>query len=734
MSSVTRRLALAFGAFVFIGILGTILPAEFPAARLAAQILYGVPLAAWAVARLGRRRTPVDIPIVVALLAFVVVALASRDVQGSLEMLAGALAWAVLFWLMADVRSPATRGALAMGAGGAITAWLAIFAVRWTGEKVTWMTNGGGMPNLVESTQTLFWLTTNVVPVLVLLGIGVIAYLPRDRGSDLIRWPFMALAVLTVPMSGGRAGWLGLVVAGLALLVMRHSGRISVRPTRTVAIGAVMAFTAAALLTATVAGGRALDVSGLTSRLPLWGEALAILASDPLTGGGPGTYSWLRLEHVPEYQTPLAAILAHNVLLQTLADGGLLLLAGLALVVGAVLVSAFRARRTFTGSDHQALAVLIGFGAMSLLDDHSALPAVAAMAVTLASWVVSGSEHEAVAAPAPERSGTQERRRRLAMLAVAGVVAVVSVPAAARVDLARVEAHTGRAEALRGEYNRASEAFARAISLYPDRPNYHLSAALTLALEGRRDEARDQYRRASELAPADARAWGGLAALATSDEDRLDLARRAAEAPNLDPRFAFSYGDALLAAAEADALVAFARAVAKGPTTIVPLMDTSLDPRRVADEVLARLDQLAAEARTDPDQIRWDLALAGLVDADDLGPAWRAVRALQDGDMTAAQAAVDEAIADDPLSSRTWLAARAVAEHRCDDDAAASARALAALTPGGVSRGRAEPIYRSNDLAYREPGLASYQPVPPPYDAAALDWPAAFLDPPRCAS
>lgn len=734
MSGAAGRLGLVLGSFAYVGAFGTILPAEFPEVRIVAQLLFGLPLAAWGVVRLGRRRTALDLPIALALVLFLLVALFSRDVQGSFEMLAGALAWALLFWLMTDLRSPSARGSVAMGVVGALTAWLAVFAVRWGTEKVTWVANGGGMPNLVESSQTLFWLTTNVAPALTLLGLGFLGYLPRSPASRVLVMLFVAASIVTVPMSGGRAGWLGLLVVGIALPLLRGFERVSLRLDRRVAIAIGVAAVASILAVVTV-GGRALDASGLSARLPLWTEALSILAADPLTGGGPGTYSWLRLEHVEPYHSPVPAVLAHNVVLQTLADGGPLLFMALAIVVGAAARTAWRRRGHMPERDRRVTAVLIGFAAVSLLDDHSSLPAVAAMVVTLAAWLVVPSEARLQAAgEQPNRTHRWTGgRRRAALIAVVAVVAVVSIPAAWRVDVARAEAHAGRLLMLRGDFDAAIGSFGRAIDAYPARPNYHMSAGMALALDGQLDAARDRYRRATELAPADARGWGALAALATTDEDRLAFAYRAAAAPTSDPRYAYVLGEALAARGDAEAPVAFARAITRGPGTALALRDRgsgSADAGAAVDYAIENAPALGAEARIDHRRVRWDLALAAFAPDDDLPPAWRAVGALQRADLSAAEAALAEAIQTDRFATRTWEAAMAVARYRCDEEADRAAATLAGLSPGGSARPRGELVYRTSDLAYRETGLASYQPVLPPYDAALLTWPDAFVGEP----
>lgn len=722
------RGGLAFGAFAFVAIFGTILSAELPQWRIAAQVAFGLPLAAWAVLRLWRGRRPLDIPIAAALALFAVVALMARDVQGGLEMLGGAVAWALLFWAMSDIRSPTTRAAIALGVVSAVTAWLVVFAVRWIGEKVTWVANGGGVPNLVESTQTLLWLTTNVVPVLVLLGFAFLGYLPSRPASRLLTVLFAGASVVTVPMSGGRAGWLGLVAAGLTLFAFRVARRRTWRADlggRTAAVA--VAGVAAVVLVVVVAGGRALETSGISSRLPLWEQAVSILAADPLTGGGPGSYAWLRLEHVDPLAAPVPAVLAHNVPLQTLSDGGVLMFVGLSAVLAALAHAAWRRRSAMSTADRRTAAVLIGFGAVCLLDDHSSLPAIAAMAVTLAAWLVSPAATSPVTVPTVRRlpAGTVPA---VVTAVVAGAL-MLAVPAVWSADLARVQAASGRQAMLRGDYDAAAEAFDRAIVAYPERPNYHLSAGMAYALAGDVATADSRYRRATELAPADARGWGARAALAVDEDLRHDLAARAAAAPSRDPRYAFALGSLLMADDDSAASAAFARAVIRLPAVIAVIRTQAGDG--VADDVAEATANLLERAgmtnRAQGAYVLDELALADDDDVRSLPAAWDAVRLLRAGDREGAEAAAREAIEHARYAASTWEAARALAESECDEQAAEAAIVLATLSPGGRASYRDDLVYVASDLSYREPGLGSYQPIPPPFEGADLRWPDAFL-------
>jgi tetratricopeptide (TPR) repeat protein/O-antigen ligase len=715
------RIGLLVWSFAFVGVFGTLLPAASPEIRVVTQVLYGGSLALWAALRLGRARGPLDLPILVFLLSLLVASLLSRDMLGSLNMLGGGLAFALLFWLMADVRSATHRGSIALGVTGAITAWLVTFAIRWSLEKVDWVANGGGMPNLLESAQTLFWLTTNAVPMLTLVGLGFIGYLPRGAGSRVLSGAFIVASAITVPMSGGRAAWLGLGAAALVWYALRSGRARSVLTTRRILVAA--AAVAAIPFLVTALGVTGPYVTGLSARLPLWTEAVAIFAADPLSGGGPGTFAWLRLEHIPAYHVPVPAMLAHNVAIQTLADGGLLLLAGFALAAGWTLSVMWQRRHELSERDRRTVAVLVGFAVASLLDDHSSLPAITAMVVTLVAWVTTSPADD------PRPAG---RWHRAAMYAVVGLIAIVALPAVARVDLGRLDAAAGRAAITLGDVRGGGAAFSSAADWYPANAQYHLSLGLALAMDGRDDDARASYQRAADLAPGDARAWGGLAELAADESERRALLSIAAARPTSDPQFAYRLGAALEAEDRlVEAQQAYAHAVARLPSLILTLQPGTAPTSRsgVAEAALRTVQELGADARLSADQTAWDLALAGVETQARLPLAWQAVVAIQQDKLEAADAALRQAIANDRWAPQTWRVARALAEVSCDSRSLNEAVELLGLLPGGRTAPDPHVVQRAPDLPYREEGLGDYQPIESTIPPRHFEWPGAYLEP-----
>jgi O-antigen ligase len=171
--------------------------------------------------------------------------------------------------------------------------------------------------------------------------------------------------------------------------------------------------------------------SGLTGRAELWQAAVGIFWDHPVIGSGPGTFSSLYFAYQPSLQAlPLVArpigILphAHNILLNALAELGALGPFAVLLLVGAILVVAYRSASVLATSPQRLLsfglfASLLGMACQELTESGTIFRhgseniyfwAMAAMAVALWQSVAgrrplteSGSVHQnsaGVAAPA----------------------------------------------------------------------------------------------------------------------------------------------------------------------------------------------------------------------------------------------------------------------------------------------------------------------------------------------
>ena len=729
---ILARLLLQVWIVAFVGFFGSELLGAYPGIRVAAQVLFVAPLVVWAVLRLRGPRDRLDWAVLGALGALVVVSLASVDRQGSLETVGLALGYALAFWAARDLATrPHLRRAAAVAVSYALVFWLVMTAIWWIAEKVGWIADFGTLPNL-ESQQVFIWGTANVIPVLTLLAIPFLFAQPASvaRASLITLWALAS--VVTVPLSAGRAAWLGFLVAVIAYEGMSGGPRTRAVArwlrTRRLLVAAEAAGMVAgiAVLAVLLTRGQTLILDNLSDRFQIWTQALGIFAADPLTGGGPSTYSWLRLTHVPDYTFAVAVRLAHDVPAETLADGGLVLVAGFATLLATFSVAGFRHRQD--PWQRLTFAVLIGFGTASLLDDFSSLPAVMVLVVALAAWT-------AAEATRGGQELSQRPRHLLAPVAIV-VVGVLVLPSVIGVDTARTMAATGRASAVDGAWPDAAAQFQSATQAYATDAGYWLALGLARWELGDSAGATNAYEEARRLSPGDPRPYGALAALTSNPAQRVALLTTASTRTMTDPQFAFRLGDALMAQGQrADAVNAYALAItidSELAGAFTGAGDSSARPPLA--EVAPVAESIAAavgdrDIYVHPDWIRWDIGLAQGTLPFDAGAAWNAVELASSGNLDAAQAAADEAEQTIPFEAHTVNALLYIAERSCDR--AAYERLIGYL--GAYAPHRTSGVAEVREHVYREASLGSYQPLSPWPLPADKRWPTLLIGaPPAC--
>jgi tetratricopeptide (TPR) repeat protein len=720
-------IALGVAAFLFVAFFGTGLPAFDPGVRLTTQILFVVPLAAWAILRLRGPLDLLDWAVLTGLVLALVVAIFSLDRTGSLEAFGLSVAFALLYWFMRDVGArPRLRPAIALGVTTAITLWLLIAASTWLGQKVQWISLGGGIPEL-ESGPIAGWSSANTFPILALVGLPFLLEVPSGLPRRVLGVLYAAGSLVTIPLSLGRAAYLGIIVAVVAYELLRGAplARRSLRGLREsrrfVAVGLIGVVLAGAVVALEAARGWQLVLAVMTSRWRLWEQAASIFAARPLTGGGPSTFHWLRLENAPDYADRIGVYLAHDVLMQTVADGGLVLFAALGLVLGTYAWMAVRRKAEFDPRQRITLAVLIGFCAASLLDDMSTFNAVTAMVVTLAAWV-----------PGPRPPASPSRGHWALPIAIS-LLAVVSLPAIASIDVARINADEARRAALAGNWADAAEGFRAASAAHPVDAGYRLGLALALLHAGDRPGSIAAYRAAAGLARGDPRPFGALAALSPDGKERSRLLDLAARRTIRDPQYAYRLGRALMETGEIDrATEAFALAVA-----IDSRLFGALPPEVNRSAVAAAVKTLVGRFQDQADIIGpWvedDVALAlGHLSAN-APAAWLAVAAAEGRTIESAERLASSSLAEEPHSARPYQAAGYVATIRCDAPRVTYLRALLDLIPV-ETESRPGRIDEAWDDAYREQGLGDYQPLEPGTVPPLRQWPVPLVPPPPACS
>lgn len=719
------RGGVALWVFAFVAFIGTYVTTYLVTLRAPAIVAFALPLVVWAALRLRGPRTALDSAICAALGLLAAVSFFGVDPLGSLETVGLALVYALLFWCMRDEDAAWLRTTVATTVVMTLGGWIVAIAIAWIGEKAAWYAAGGrGMPNL-ESHQVFVWGSANAYPILVLLAFGFLSWVPAG-GVRRVAGSVIGLASLVaVPFSAGRAGWLGIAVALLAYEALGGWPRLRSATSWLFARrwGTPAAAVAAGLVVVglVLASNRLMQLiaMNLDSRWRIWEQAVGVFGADPVSGSGPGTYSWMRLFHVPDYQDRVGVVLSHNVLVQTIADGGLLLLAGLVAVSAAWLVAIWRSRSALTAAQRVAAAGVMGFGAASLLDDFSYLPAIIAMAVTLAAWSLPRQ-------PEPSR----RRGRRWALLGVAALLLLAVAPGTVLVERGRLIAVSAREAAIALRWDEAASEFAQATELYPTNPANYLGLGLSRAELGQTDAAVAAYAAGRALSQGDPRFAGALAALAHQSGDDVRAASLLEEAAQLsnDPQYAWRLAELRLGAGdEHGARQMFATAIALRSSLFASL-PVEVDPvaiSRAMDEATRRVGSISGQQARRP---IWDVALATGSLPNDAPAAWQAVALAELGAFDAARGAVELALERVPYDEDLLLARVAVARFACDDAAVTAALRLAPAAPlasDGSSVGR--------DPVYREPGIGDYQPRSAlALPALADPWPAPFVEFPSC--
>ncbi|HEY7527052.1 MAG TPA: O-antigen ligase family protein [Candidatus Limnocylindria bacterium] len=725
-------LGIQLWVFVFLVFFGSEIVHLDPLLRLITQVLFGVPLLIWAGLRLRGPLDRLDLAVLISVAVFAVVCIFSRDWVGSFETLGLVLAYAALFWLLRRLEPGSRlRDALATGTATAMTFSCALNAWLWVNEKLVWVQQTGTPPQF-EAFEVFPWETVNVMPILVLLTVPFIAWTPLRPVRTVLWLALGASALVLVPFSVGRAGWLAIALSAVLYVQLRWdlAGRALARVgSRSVRIGLVAAGGLAVLVGAVVVAVPIIHGLSESGRLLIWQESVNMFLDRPLAGNGPGIYSWARLLYPPEGGHLIQVRLTHDAYLQTLADGGLLLAAGFLLTIVTWLLTALRRWRDWAPAEQLAISVLAGLALASALDDFSFLPAVMAMAIAMAAWL---------AGPPLAATMAASRSGRLAVAPAA--LALLAVPALLAVtagDLSRNEALLARTAAEGGDWSTAAAHFAQASQLHPADALYALGLGLSYSSLGADDSARDAYRRALQLNPGEPRAAGGLAALTDDPQQRIQLLQQASANTYGDPQYAYRLG--LAEAADGDrsaAATAFAHAVALSPQLfgLLPYDSTGLTPDEVAD-ALGRV--LAGEHRAAPilDLIaRWDVALAMDRLPVDAGDPWQAVAAELHGDQATADTLLARMRHDDPQDARVYQAWAAIAQMRCDAADEREALRLEALTRGAYG-GNPPRVRVARELIYREAGLAASQPPSAEPLPALPRWPWALIPgPPDCGS
>src|SRR5205807_2677507 len=167
-----------------------------------------------------------------------------------------------------------------------------------------------------------------------------------------------------------RSGWLGFVVAAIALAILLPERRREI-----MMIGAAFAVVLLLAGLADPVAGRLGASQGsspldtFNARVPIWGAAISMFAHHPIFGAGVNNFGYL----IDSYDPNLGVNQAHNLFLNIAAERGILGIATFLLVVAVVFQTLRSAWRSASGFSNRVLtagiiAALLGFFAHSLFD------------------------------------------------------------------------------------------------------------------------------------------------------------------------------------------------------------------------------------------------------------------------------------------------------------------------------------------------------------------------------
>ncbi len=271
--------------------------------------------------------------------------------------------------------------------------------------------------------------------------------------------------------------------------------------------------------------GRLTSASG-NQRRAWWGEAWRAFEDSPLIGQGAGGFSLVHLQERRNSDDALGTREPHGVALRFLSGTGLVGVALLAALVGALVWGVMRATRARVGPEiGLPLAVLAAFALQASIDWAWAVPALTVPALAAAGVVL--------AAAAPGRApGAAPRPGPLAAGALAAAVTLAVASAALPWWSARATAQ-GEAALARGDAEAAlaRAADARAANPLSLAPLLLRGAAFTDL--GQPARALGSYRAGVELQPDNPAAWRALARFLG---DGPEAARAWAQVRRLDPQ------------------------------------------------------------------------------------------------------------------------------------------------------------------------------------------------------
>jgi O-antigen ligase len=564
------------------------------------------------VLRAPRSFDAVDRGVLLALLLFTAAAILSAFPRQSLDAVLAAFGFVAAFWLARDVlRSEDARRRLVLVLVALSAIVTLVFVGRWVVPVLEWWRGTGWsvLPPLNFELGGSPWGHRHNVGMLVVMvypawWIGRPSLIRRTLAGV-----FGVLALLVVLVGGSRAVWAGAGVATLVIglpIVVRW-WRSSGMPRAWVLAAAVLAVLVAVVSgLATSLAARAFNLATLDYRAALWGSIVEDWARHPVTGNGPGSFPWV-LQSTGYFDTnSLAPRHPDSAVMQMLAEGGLLGIGALLVIVVVVGPAVMR------GRSRAAAWALVAFAIASLIASPTDFAFLVVVAIAWAAY----------AAPR-EASVEVALARRSPMLVASLLCAAVIGVAHASTTIAAFAYERARSVVAGAADDSAYAALDTAIAFDPSMSLYHRQRGALGIVLADVDGAIPDLERAVHLNPADDLAWRTLAQarMASGDGEgaERDLAR-AIELQRSDPTnllLAASWAAADGRVQEANALLA--EVVHAWPTTVFApgwsgVLPSDVSTETVVAEALARWENAVPIPTMVYDQGVW---LAG-IQGDDL--------------------------------------------------------------------------------------------------------------------
>ena len=369
----------------------------------------------WMIWRDHLPRTGLEWPLLIGLAAIFVSLVASPDIRQGFTRSGWLLGYALLFYFFLNVLDTDLDRWGLLAAAMAVSGLILFQAVNDTFQWYrSWFEAAGGF----ELPPTQYRFTglmgnSNITMAMANLFVPLVLLAIRRFKNPLVRvlcslWILIYLAA--VPFSSSRGSWLGLLVAlSLGGIYWAWSARLIARIRRWPRRKLILLISG--LLVVAILGGflgikflvtfatnptHGNDPFGGSGREVFWANAVKIWQTSPVFGAGPGRFAFAYLQFAPSVPPGYWPGHAHDIFLEALAEFGLAGLVGLLVMLGGILVWAWRMlKRASPQARAWTAAVLAGEAGLLIqlvFDDLTFFMAVMVPSIFLLAWAGSTSE------------------------------------------------------------------------------------------------------------------------------------------------------------------------------------------------------------------------------------------------------------------------------------------------------------------------------------------------------